>query len=257
MPMQTQMPTSEEQDTSGLRVNDKRRFDMDGNVRTSEGQSPEEATAGGRESVSGAASGSAPSPGPGRDPVIDARSPESPPEVAQASQASKDARSEADEEANRLKGELETARRRIDELARAYQSGERDREEFKQRLTRERELLLEVERGKVALMVIESIDELDLCLQASGSDGSSLAQGVRLIRGNLLSKVQAAGIEQLELVGQPYDPNFAEAVDMEMTDDPKSDGAVVSELRAGYRMKNRVIRPARVKIAKYVKPVEA
>ena len=157
----------------------------------------------------------------------------------------------------KLQGELDAARRRVDELARAYQAGERDREDFKQRLQREREQLIDVERGKVALMVIEAIDELDLCLQAAGSDGSSLAQGVRLIRDNLVNKVQGTGIERLEVVGQSYDPNVAEAADMEITGDPNMDQRVTAEMRAGYRLKNRVIRPARVKVAKYVKPADA
>src|SRR5688572_22612856 len=95
----------------------------------------------------------------------------------------------------RLTEDLERSRRRVDELARAYQAQEREREEFKQRLTRERERMLDVERGNVARLVIEAVDELDRCLLMSGSDTSPLAQGVRMIRDNLLGKLQASGIE--------------------------------------------------------------
>src|SRR5947207_1846614 len=70
-------------------------------------------------------------------------------------------------EAAAMRQELETARKRVDELARAYQGLQNDREEYKQRLARERERLLDVERGKVALVLLEAIDQLDLCLQAS------------------------------------------------------------------------------------------
>ena len=55
-----------------------------------------------------------------------------------------------DAERQRLEAELEAARRRVDELARAYQEVNKDREEFKQRLTRERERMIDVERGNVA-----------------------------------------------------------------------------------------------------------
>src|SRR5262249_14796525 len=144
----------------------------------------------------------------------------------------------------RLKAELEVAqrdleasRRRVDDLARAYQSATQDREEFKARLRRERDQLIDVERGKVAVALVEAVDGLDRCL-ASG-DMSPLAQGVRMIRDGLLQKLQAAGVERLSLLGQPFDPNVAEATDMEVTPNPADDQRVVQEINAGYRIKDK------------------
>lgn len=163
-----------------------------------------------------------------------------------------------DPERQRLEAELDAARRRVDELARAYQALNKDREEFKQRLTRERERMMDVERGNVAGSLLEAIDELDRSLAMSGQEANSpLGQGVKMIRDGLLSKVQAIGIERLQLVGQPFDPNTAEAADMEITTQPEEDQRVVAEVRAGYRLKDRIIRPARVKVAKYVAPAQA
>lgn len=157
-----------------------------------------------------------------------------------------------------LEAELSAARRRVDQLARAYQELEKDREEFKQRLSRERERMLDVERGKVATLLLEAVDELDLCLSMGGSDATSgLAKGVKMIRDGLLGKLQQAGVERIQVVGQPYDPNTAEATDMEITPHAEEDQRVVAEARAGYRMKDRIIRPARVKVAKYVAPADA
>ncbi|HYH98314.1 nucleotide exchange factor GrpE [Hyalangium sp.] len=164
----------------------------------------------------------------------------------------------AEAELQRLEAELEAARRRVDELARAYQAVNKDREEFKQRLTRERERMMDVERGNVAVTLLEAIDELDRSLAMSGPEASSaLGQGVKMIRDGLLSKVQGMGIERIQVVGQPFDPNTAEAADMELTPQPEEDQRVVAEVRAGYRLKDRVIRPARVKVAKYVAPAQA
>lgn len=154
-----------------------------------------------------------------------------------------------------LAKELETARARIDELARAYQANERDKEAFKQRLQREREQLLDVEKGKVALTLLEAVDELDLCL--TSADESPLARGVRLIREGLLKKALESGIERVELTGLAYDPNLAEATDLGVVTDEQQDGKVLKVERACYRLGGRVIRPGRVKVAKYVKPAEA
>lgn len=90
-----------------------------------------------------------------------------------------------------LQLELSAARKRIDDLARAYQASERDREEFKARSIREREQLLDVERGKVAeRALLEVIDQLDLCLANAGD--SDLAKGVRMIRSNVIRAWQPA-----------------------------------------------------------------
>jgi molecular chaperone GrpE len=181
---------------------------------------------------------------------------EAPAPEAETEQQERQAAAE-DPERQRLEAELEAARRRVDQLARAYQQLEKDREEFKQRLTRERERMLDVERGNVAVTLLESVDEMDRCLSMSAQDGSSLAQGVRMIRDGLLSRLQQMGVERLQVVGLPYDPNTAEATDMEITPNPDEDQRVVAEERAGYRLKERIIRPARVKVAKYVTPAQA
>ena len=213
-----------ETDTSNVRVNDRRRFDPDGNPRDAAEQ-PQE---------------------PHQEPA------DTVPHAAQEALAPEDS-----EEVKRLQDELEAARKRVDELARAYQAVVQDKEDFKARLTRERERMIDVEKGNVALTLVEAIDELDLCLNASANDTSPLATGVRLIRENLLAKLAAVGVERFDPVGRPFDPNLAEAADMEITSDPAQEQMVTAEVRAGYRLKGRVIRPARVKVAKYVAPAQA
>jgi molecular chaperone GrpE len=159
------------------------------------------------------------------------------------------------DEVTRLQGELDASRRRVDELARGIQDVMRDRDEFKQRIQRERDRMIEVEKGEVAKAIIEAIDELDLSLSAA--DDSPLARGVRLIRDKLLQKLQASGVERLALVGRPFDPNVAEAVDMELVSSPAHGDRVLAEQRAGYALRGRVIRPARVKVGRYVEPAKA
>jgi molecular chaperone GrpE len=200
------------------------------------------------------------------NPRTDGASPETQAQEGAASSASPETTAEqsaqqagaAVDERQRLETELDATRRRVDQLARAYQEVQKDREEFKQRLTRERERMLDVERGNVAKTLLEAVDELDRCLAMSGGDTSSpLAQGVKMIRDGLLSKLQQSGIERIQVVGLPYDPNTAEATDMEITTNPDEDQKVVAEARAGYRLKERIIRPARVKVAKYIAPAQA
>lgn len=162
---------------------------------------------------------------------------------------------QADAEEARLAKELEAAHKRIDELARGLQRSESEREAFKQRMTRERDQLLELEKGKVALVLLEAIDDLELCL--TGADESPVSKGVKLIRDGLVRKAEEFGLERVELGGAAYDPNLAEASDMEITATEADDGRVISVLKAAWRLKGRVLRPGRVKVAKYVKPAQA
>ncbi|MFO0600038.1 MAG: nucleotide exchange factor GrpE [Myxococcaceae bacterium] len=159
------------------------------------------------------------------------------------------------DEVAKLKAELDHAHQRINELAHALQAGDRDREEFKHRLTRERERMLDVEKGNVAQTLLEAVDQLDLCLQSAAD--SPLARGVKLIRESVLKHAESTGIERVELVGRPYDPNLAEATDMEITPVEADDGKVTAVIRACYQLRGRVIRPGLVRVAKYVKPAQA
>lgn len=155
-----------------------------------------------------------------------------------------------------VKAELAAARKRINDLAWALQAEKSDREEFKQRLNRERERLIDLEKANAASVLMEAVDEMDLALKAAPSD-DALARGVRLIREKILSKLLQSGLTRMTVVGVSFNPNEHEAADMELTPVAQDDQKVVEEVRAGYRLKDRVVRPARVKVARYVQPANA
>jgi len=189
--------------------------------------------------------GTARTPTPSEQPAASAEAPPTPPHPGV----------EGDPRVPELTRQLEAARKRVDELARAYQALQQDGEEFKRRLTRERERQVDFDRGANALLVIEAIDQLDLVL--SSAEKSPLTEGVRMVRDNLVKKLIEAGVERLELLGAAYDPNLAEAADTEIVATVEDDGKVTAVRRAGYRLKERVIRPAQVRVARYVKPASA
>jgi molecular chaperone GrpE len=154
-----------------------------------------------------------------------------------------------------LRADLAAARARVNELARGLQDSSREKDAYKDRLARENERLRDIEKAENARLVLDAVDALDRSLLAA--DRSPLAKGVRLIRDDLVAKLAAQGIERLELTGAPFDPNQAEAMDTELVTDPAADGKVVAELRAGYALKGRVVRPAQVRVGRYVEPARA
>lgn len=74
--------------------------------------------------------------------------------------------------------------------------------------------------------------------------------GVEYIYNQLVGILSEHGLSKIDLVGQDFDPNIAEAIGTEPTDDPAQDHQIASVLKPGYQMGDRVIRPAQVKIYK-------
>ncbi len=155
-----------------------------------------------------------------------------------------------------LEERLSAQSARLDEVLRAYSRLQQEREEFRRRLERERERLLELERGNVALGLLEAVDELDRSLASAPEGCQSLAEGVRIIRDGLLRRALASGIEPMKALGDPFDPTLHEAVDLIACDRPEDDGRVVEEVRTGYRQGERVLRPARVRVGRFPRETE-
>jgi molecular chaperone GrpE len=149
---------------------------------------------------------------------------------------------------------------RIDELTRAYAALVEDQKAFRQRAERERARIIEAERAAVAQALLESADDLERTLSAAlGAAGAGraggpalagLVDGVRLSLAGLTKRIAGLGAERLRLTGQRFDPRVAEAVDAVTVADPAQDGVVVQEVRAGYIIGDRVLRPARVRVGR-------
>jgi len=151
--------------------------------------------------------------------------------------------------------ELEVKSKRIDELARAYSGLMNDQKDFRNRLEREKERVLENERGKISLHLLQVGDEMDRALCSLGDCSENpLAQGVKMIRDGLLKTLNTLGIERLSLVGKPFDPALAEAIDLVPVEDSALDSQVTDEVAAGYRLGERLLRPAKVRVGRYVAP---
>ena len=94
------------------------------------------------------------------------------------------------------------------------------------------------------------IDNLERALEApTGSDGDSYRQGVELIYRQMLELLRRRGVTPLDSVGTDFDPQIHQAVAHEVSPDHR-EGEVMEELRRGYKLGDRLLRPAMVKVAK-------
>lgn len=129
-----------------------------------------------------------------------------------------------------------------------------DFENFKKRAARERQDAIKYGNESLLQKLIPVLDNFEMALQAvtsdsSGSQNQSLQQGVSMIYTQLKSALQDAGLEQVDATGQPFDPTFHEAVSQQESNEVP-EGHVLQQLRRGYKLKDRLIRPATVIVAK-------
>lgn len=95
------------------------------------------------------------------------------------------------------------------------------------------------------------LDNLDRALQVTDETAmKDLLMGVQMVQRQFISLFQDQGIETIPTVGTPFDPAVHEAVETEAATAPEEDGMVTGEILRGFRTPTRVLRAARVRVAK-------
>jgi molecular chaperone GrpE len=128
-----------------------------------------------------------------------------------------------------------------------------DFENFKKRATREKQDAIKFANESLLQKLIPALDNFDMALSAAQNTQTDAAQslqtGVNMIYQQLKSVLLDSGLEEVDATGKPFDPNLHEAVSQkETTEVPE--GQVVQQLRKGYKLRDRLLRPASVIVAK-------
>jgi molecular chaperone GrpE len=122
-------------------------------------------------------------------------------------------------------------------------------ENYKKRTRREWELLAEKAKAELITDILGVLDDFDRALEALGERDDHVADGVILIVKSLKDVLGRAGLKEVEALGQPFDPQFHEAIG-ETDDGDYEDGAVAHVAQKGYQLNDVLIRPARVIVSK-------
>jgi molecular chaperone GrpE len=123
-------------------------------------------------------------------------------------------------------------------------------ENIKKRGIKEREELAKYANESLIREMLPMIDSLDKAIAhaRNDQDSSALIEGLELIRDGLMKTLEKVGLEAVEAIGKPFDPNFHEAVSQQK-DDTVAPGYVMIELQKGYVLNGRLIRPSTVVIS--------
>ncbi len=154
-----------------------------------------------------------------------------------------------------IRASRELAERLIEENEKLKDAAARTRADFfnfRQRVERERERLARTASGDAVEAFIPVLDNLERALSSPSGDFDSLFKGVEMVRNQFFSVLEGLGVSKIETEGKPFDPAFHEAVAIEETGDVSLDGVITGELQSGYTISGKLIRAARVRVARAV-----
>ena len=121
---------------------------------------------------------------------------------------------------------------------------------YRKRIERERREQADMAIADLLEAILLVVDDFDLALTVeAGPEAEAYRAGVELIHAKLLGVLKKYGVRAIDALGADFDPNVHQAVMHESSPDHR-DGEVIGELRKGYMLGDRLLRPAMVRVAK-------
>jgi len=146
--------------------------------------------------------------------------------------------------------ELGQAKRERDEYLELAQRTRADFENYRKRVARETAEALARGKAELARQLLPAIDNLERAL-AAGEDASAheaLVQGVAMVRDELHSRLEGAGVEAFDPTGEKFDPQLHEALSTKPGEGTES-GVILETVEKGYRLNGQVLRAAKVVVS--------
>lgn len=155
------------------------------------------------------------------------------------------------EKAEELKIELEKANQQAAENFEGWQRERADFLNYKKRIERDRVSTEQAITSDIVKNFLVILDDLERALKArpASGEGAAWAEGIELIYRKLQTQLEAKGVTRIPAESQEFDPNLHEAITHEDNPDFES-GQIIEVIEQGYLLGDRVVRPARVRVAR-------
>jgi molecular chaperone GrpE len=149
----------------------------------------------------------------------------------------------AEDDADGLQADLD----RFRDLALRTQA---DFENYKKRAAREKEEAIKYANSSLLEKLIAIVDNFELGLEAARAEGekSPVFSGMNMVLKQLMDFLADSGLQSIAATGQKFDPNLHEAIAHEPSDDVP-EGTVIRQMRRGYKLKDRLLRPSSVVVS--------
>src|SRR2546423_10353079 len=139
---------------------------------------------------------------------------------------------------------------RFEQLRKQLQS---ETDETRQRLNRAAEERAQREKANFIAGLLPVLDNLQRATEAAetGNSPEGIAEGIRQTASSFENALAAAGVEPIDAVGQLFDPELHDAVET-VEVEPEDEGKVIADYARGYKIGDRLLRPARVKVGRHI-----
>ncbi len=156
---------------------------------------------------------------------------------------------ERNEQCTMLENALEAEKKRSEEYLAQLKYARADIENLEKRFNRQLEDAKKYANERIMIELIDIVDELELAVKSAASCDSveTLAQGVEMTLKKFTRILENEGVTPLKSVGEPFDPEKHDAV--ARTEEDVKEITIKEEVRKGYTMRGKVIRPSTVKVA--------
>lgn len=135
-------------------------------------------------------------------------------------------------------------KQKAEEYLANWQRAQADFVNYKRRMEQERQEFNKFANANLILALLPAIDDLERGLEAIPAKHahSKWVEGIRMVERKLKTSLEGQGVKQITALGEPFDPNFHEA----LRQDKGPEGIVIEEFQKGYMLHDKLLRPARV-----------
>jgi molecular chaperone GrpE len=155
------------------------------------------------------------------------------------------------QEPENLKHDLENLKKEYDGVYDRLLRKQAEFENFKKRADREKSEYIQFASSELVKELLNALDSFDLALRNAAADGAGTAntlRGFELIYKQIQDTLARFGLKPIEAKGKTFDPNFHQAVSTQASKDLE-ENTVVEEMRKGYTLNGRLLRPAMVTVS--------
>jgi molecular chaperone GrpE len=171
--------------------------------------------------------------------------------VSEKSNSGEEKKETCKDQLKEIQAELETAKQEAKETYDRFLRVSAEFENYKKRSAREMDDLRKYANQSLIVEMLAVVDNLERALNSSNGNSSNdkcMADGVNLTLREILKVFEKFNVKPIESIGQPFDPNFHQAMMQEETDD-YPENTVITELQKGYMIHDRLLRPSMVVVA--------
>nr|WP_238653505.1 nucleotide exchange factor GrpE [Paenibacillus piscarius] len=175
-------------------------------------------------------------------------------QAAEEAEAVTDSGSLTAEEAGEAASDHGEELKKLQELADEHQARtlrvQADYDNFRRRTQKEKEELAQYATAKLVTELLPVLDNFEraLATPSAGVDAEAFIKGVNMIFRQLEGVLKNEGLTAMEAVGQPFNPEYHQAI-MQVESEEHEEGIVTEEVQKGYLLKDKVLRPAMVKVS--------